>query len=457
MREAICSTRSSWLGVLMRRPAVVVLGALLIAASTLASGVPARALPSHHEAAGPPWPGLGLGAPAEAHELAHPLRAPKPGSSSVLYAVFCLSPASCWGVGYYEKNGARLNQVQHWNGRKWSQTPVASPAGTHIGDTNELLGVRCIAAASCWAVGYYERHKIAQDEALHWNGKKWSLTATPNPGGTLSGDFNSLSDVACTSPGNCWAAGQYGNSGIDGEAIANQALHWNGKKWSHVTTPNPAGDLSGHENVLDSVRCASARNCWAVGTYGSLTGGTENFSNEVLHWNGSKWSRVSAPNPAGTAGNDFNELQGLSCTSAADCWAVGAYGAAGTSFNEILHWNGKKWTRFPGLQAASLGTSALGADETLTAVSCTSPKSCWAVGYYSGGMDFNQALSWNGTVWLPVKMPQPGGTTGGGINILNGVRCTSATNCWAVGTQAKSGESQVNEILHLRGTKWFNG
>lgn len=43
-----------------------------------------------------------------------------PGSASVLKAVTCTKSANCWAVGFYEVNGATLNQILHWNGKHWS-------------------------------------------------------------------------------------------------------------------------------------------------------------------------------------------------------------------------------------------------------------------------------------------------------------------------------------------------
>jgi hypothetical protein len=37
------------------------------------------------------------------------------------------------------------------------------------------------------------------------------------------------------------------------------------------------------------VRCLSSGNCWAVGVLESLTNG---IRDQILHWNGKKWSDV---------------------------------------------------------------------------------------------------------------------------------------------------------------------
>ncbi|HEY7429680.1 MAG TPA: hypothetical protein VH641_02990 [Streptosporangiaceae bacterium] len=83
---------------------------------------------------------------------------------------------------------------------------------------------------------------------------------TPGSGGELRGVF-------CTSRSNCWAVGGYNMLSMT--AVVNQTLHWNGKKWTLAHPPNPAGTSSGDANFLGGVRCTSARNCLAVGTYGT--------------------------------------------------------------------------------------------------------------------------------------------------------------------------------------------
>ena len=97
------------------------------------------------------------------------------------------------------------------------------------GATNELLGITCSSAGNCWAVGDFGSIQDGLGEilnqALHWNGTAWSLTLTPDPGGTADGSVSSLKAVRCTATTNCWAVGQ-----VDDRF--NQALHWDGTMWS---------------------------------------------------------------------------------------------------------------------------------------------------------------------------------------------------------------------------------
>jgi hypothetical protein len=379
-----------------------------------------------------------------------------PGIASQLEAVNCISSSDCWAVGTYARNGAGLNQVLRWNGTTWSQVKVASPGGKASSDTSELFGVRCYSSTDCWAVGDYVHGGAQLNEALHWNGSKWSVVSMPDPGGKASGGVNELVDVWCTAASNCWAAGQDGAYSGPNETVFNQALRWNGSKWKAVATPDPGGTAANDASALGGVRCASASNCWAVGSYGAISPFL--LRNEALHWNGTKWSLATTPDPGGTSTNDFNELASLSCPTATSCWAAGEYGTEGaqlTSLNQALHWNGTKWSQVTTPNPDGTGS---GASNLLTSVACPSASTCWAAGDYGSvrggvGAVLNEALHWNGTKWSLVATPDPGGTANGDSNSLNGVRCASARSCWAVGTQIP-GPYDLNEALLWNGSKW---
>jgi hypothetical protein len=343
------------------------------------------------------------------------------------------------------------NQVLRFNGRKWYAVPAPSPGGTALDDSSYLSSVRCTSAANCWAVGEFDFGVASRTQALHWNGRKWSQVATPNPAGTLDGDFNYLADVTCTSAASCWAAGDYGRQLGQSDVQLNLVLHWNGRRWSRTRVPNPGGVGASDLSVLDAIGCTSAKACWGVGTYGSVATGSYNLSNEVLRWNGRTWRTVSVPSP-GTLDNARveSELNALSCTSARNCWAVGSATGGSGGLNQALHWNGSKWRTVSVPEPAA----GIGASADLAGVSCVSGMECWAVGDTGTGGALNEVLRWTGHKWIAVPVPQPAGTVIGSDNSLTTDFCVSARDCWAVGYTQKAAESEVNQILHWAGHKW---
>jgi hypothetical protein len=89
--------------------------------------------------------------------------------------------------------------------------------------------------------------------------------------------------VAATSASNIWAVGDEDVSG----AISTLILHWNGKTWARVSSPNP---FCATCDSLTGVAASSTKNAWAVGT---LNAGGEVV---ILHWNGTRWANSTSAN-----------------------------------------------------------------------------------------------------------------------------------------------------------------
>jgi hypothetical protein len=254
--------------------------------------------------------------------------------------------------------------------------------------------------------------------------------AIPQPGGRLGAQLQS---VRCTSSSNCWAVGV--------ERRLSEALHWDGQQWTLVSTPSPGTVLT----VLESVACTSAGNCWAVGTASNGTVEDPTPARTVaLHWNGSVWSVVPTPSPGGTAAGDSSDLFGVTCVSPADCWAVGSYSSGSHNRNLVLLWNGHAWS-------AATTPDPL-ASSVLSSVRCTSSASCWAVGSAnSGNPSSNEALHWNGDTWSLASTPDP--RTGNAS--LSGAGCISSADCWAVGGYGGfNGIARFNLALRWNGQSW---
>jgi hypothetical protein len=436
-------------GIQVRR-LVTLLGATLATAGALAGG--------GHDGARSKGPSLKV---ARVLALAvWPAHVPRPGTTSGLKGIFCTESANCWAVGNYSPAAqVALNEVLHWNGSAWSKVSVPSPAGARPGDSSALLAVRCASPRDCWAVGAYQKGVGNADlsQALHWNGRRWAVVPVPNPGGTLSGDFDELFDVECPSPTGCWAVGRYGTES-GGTVLLNLVLHWNGRKWLAVGAPEPAGSAHGDVNELNAIRCMSAASCLAVGAYGSLTG-TFVLLNEVLRWNGTRWSQVGVPSPGGHANaGAFSDLMGLACTSRTNCWGVGTFGnffTPATFIDQALHWNGRNWSQ---VAVPEPDGDAQGAMQDLVFAACRSATDCWAVGNYVSPhgktITLNQMQHWDGGVWSLVSTPEPGGTAAGDASVLSAVRCLTSANCWAVGAAHTSGKSDRNQALHWSGIRW---
>jgi hypothetical protein len=96
--------------------------------------------------------------------------------------------------------------------------------------------VSCKSATSCIAVGHYQKPRNRFDFgptltlAERWNGTKWTIVSSPNPGANVS----DLAAVSCWGTTHCFAVGSQ-------TASTTQTLteRWNGTTWAVVASPNP--------------------------------------------------------------------------------------------------------------------------------------------------------------------------------------------------------------------------
>jgi hypothetical protein len=258
---------------------------------------------------------------------------PDPGpDGSILQGVAAISAKSAWAVG---ETGGEKTVILRWNGKTWKRVPSPSPGP--LG--NFLYGVTATSATNAWAVGYSAiTGPRLTTLILHWNGKTWTRVPSPSPTVSLE-----LYGVTATSASNAWAVG-FKNvetvlNGISYPTQETLILHWNGKAWKTASSPNPRTSYGLWDDQLNSVAAASASNAWAVGTEGipgvSATSGSYTM---ILHWNGKAWKRVPSPNPFCAT---CDSLYGVTATSARNAWAVGTLNMGGEVV--ILHWNGTTW------------------------------------------------------------------------------------------------------------------
>jgi hypothetical protein len=316
------------------------------------------------------------------------------------YGVSCTSAKQCVAVG---ESGTIRSRAETWDGTSW--TPTLPPLHA---TSNAFTDVSCSSPNRCMAVGSLRRDGQLHGLAEIWNGKKWYFTFS-----TLR--VTHLDAVSCPTRTFCVAVGVNTVPNVEDRAAAQ---YWDGQHWSLMTLPKlPALWNAG----LRGVSCVSAKRCVAVGTVTGTRGATQQL---IENWDGTHWS--IAPTPAATTLG--RELEGVSCTSAFHCVAVGWSGSkSGRDPTLIETWNGTQWSITP-----SPNFDDPLALNRLSSVSCASSTSCVAVGFATAAnkpSDANPLLeTWDGTRWT--TMPTP--TASSGHDYLSGVSCTTAY-CGVVG------------------------
>ncbi len=221
--------------------------------------------------------------------------------------------------------------------------------------------------------------------------------------------------------------------------------HWDGGKWEILPAPIPSGAVAA---LLNGVSCTSATACTAVG-YSEGSGGVKRPL--VGRWNGAAWAIQPAPSPGATSGS---RLLAVSCPTTSSCTAVGFNHEVEEETTLAERWNGIEWQ--------TLSTVELGGTHPtnrLEAVSCDSPSACMAVGGHLAkfGTEYHWgplAERWNGSAWSLQAIPEPAASEEAS---LSGVSCASADSCTAVGSYRQIADSgNYAEVLGERwnGTSW---
>jgi hypothetical protein len=337
-------------------------------------------------------------------------------TNSSLTGVACASATSCTAVGFATVGGVEVPLAEGWNGKAWTAETLPKASLFAHG---ALVALSCPSTASCTAVGWYDNTKGAQVMlAYGWNGKAWTVQATPAPADYYG---QSVNGVDCVSTTSCYAVGTY-FQGSGAQVTIDE--YWNGKTWAKQATP------AGTPWYLVAASCSSGTSCTSVGSMVKGSGPEETLAE---HWNGKSWATETVPDPKGSAGT---YALGLSCPSASMCESVGYYQTNTAYLGFAQSWNGKSWT------IQSTPKPASGASDFLAGVSCTSSTACVAAGYgqNSAGTSSVLAESWNGKAWATVPAATPTGAAGAS---LFWVSCSAATACTAVGTYQKGSVSDA--------------
>ncbi len=423
------------------------------------------------------------------------------GSAAALWSLAALAPNNIWAGGFYTASGVDHYLVEHWDGHAWSLVSIPTPAkklaflrqivavSAHdvwaLDDNNSLLhwngsswnissfpnadqngySIRSIAAlpngqlwlagtvrdptgpgprtliaksgsfdvtinsiaavsdSDVWVVGIaYTTPSTVIPVAARWDGHTWHvLSSISSPG------FTQLNGVTALADDNVWAVGSFFAGGFTQTLV----MHWDGSTWKHIPSPNVADE----NNQFTSISALSANDIWAVGTSNGYEGSLLTLTE---HWDGSRWSIVSSPDPS----RSRNALSSVAAASSNDVWAVGALEPAQPStplttaggykqaFDRVIietdglieHWDGQSWrvASFP----------RLGQHQILSSITAYSSQDVWAAGTYVVDTDQGQVLHgliehWDGSAWHSEEDSR--------AQFITGIATSAAGGLWDVG------------------------
>jgi hypothetical protein len=262
--------------------------------------------------------------------------------------------------------------------------------------------------------------------------------------------------ISCTSSGNCVAGGNYLDASTHLQAFV---VTESGGTWGNaVEVPGTAALNAGGSAVVNAISCTSNGNCGAGGSYTDVSGDIQGF---VVSETGGAWGTATQViDPSAIGSVNSSGVLSISCIATGSCSAVGLDTATGgVPVGFAVSETSGAWSTATDITM----TSTLGAGGTLlSAVSCTSPGDCAAIGT---GV-YADASVHGGAALIPFTVNELNGTWGSaslipGIATLNvglvaspaAISCGSAGSCSAGGTYTDGlGNEQAFVVSETNGT-----
>ena len=285
----------------------------------------------------------------------------------------------------------------------------------------------------------------------------------PLPANAGSDPGASLNSLSCASAGNCTAVGSYRDSSGNTQGLL---LTQTSGTWAAAEAALPANADQTMGVTLSSVSCVSAGNCTAVGSYWdshSIAGDLQPRGLLLTQTSGA-WAtgaEAALPANAGSGPDDPAGLSSVSCASAGNCTAVGSYyDTSDSSQGQLLTQTSGAWAAAEAALPANAGSGNHGEyTAALGSVSCASAGNCTATGTYydSYGQLQGLLLTQTSGTWAAAEAALPANAGPVQSVGLGSVSCASAGNCTATGSYLDSSGSTRGLLLTQTAGTWATG
>jgi hypothetical protein len=370
------------------------------------------------------------------------------GLNTGAFVVSCSSPGYCSAGGTYSVGPNHLlTFVANENAGVWGRAlTVPGERALETGGFANLSTISCASPGNCSAGGDFasadgSRAFVLDEVRGSWGSIK-PVSGTP----AYSMEDSTISSISCSSPGDCSAVG---NSQKGTNGLPSFALDETSGVWGHAEEiPGLAALSPGGSDYEISLSCASVGSCAARGTYRAETGVTQSFLVDETH---GVWGRAfNIPGIVALDGKHIEQLTSISCGSAGNCSAGGAYGNGSHEQAFIVDEVNGRWSTpmlISGLAALSQGHFT-----SVTRISCVSGGDCGAIGTYSGKGGYVQTFALN----------EVNGTWGGATEVgassfpgavgaqANAISCNSSSRCAVVGVVFRS---MSNDSIFVQSTE----
>src|SRR5215510_3638703 len=259
-------------------------------------------------------------------------------------------------------------------------------------------------AAAVWCAAAQAATAAPAARAAAQAGTWGTAIEVPGLGALNQGGAAELTSVSCGAAGNCAAAGSYTDGG--GYTHAFVAGETNGKWRKAIKIPGLDALTPARADSVDSVSCASAGNCAALGRYADGTGRRQVFV--VSQTNGTWGQAIRVPGTGGLNKGGAISPALVSCASAGNCAAVGDY-VDGRGHVQVFVASQTNGTWGKAIRMPVSGLLDWGGSAFVLSVSCGAAGNCAAGGAYRdnkrGHMHAFVVNLTNGTWGTAIEVP----------------------------------------------------
>jgi hypothetical protein len=368
--------------------------------------------------------------------------------------VSCASAGNCSAGGFfYDSSGNQVALIVDDRHGTWGipQAVVRGQGPTPGGGLARVESVSCASPGNCGASGFFTSPHASHDFVMDEKHGIWGA-AQPVPGlarlNRGTGGAVDFGPVSCASAGNCSAAGSYDRQSSLEPGLYERVFvvtETNGT-WGQAQQVPGLGRLDNNSYAqIASVSCPSAGDCAAGGAYGDPREIGPAFA--VTESNGIWGKAQQIPGPA----PGLDAISSVSCPSAGNCVAGGAnLGRNGIQAFVVSQQHGT-WGTAAHVRGLPSRTPI---DAEIRSVSCPSPGYCTAGGFYSRADGSRQAfvVSETNGGWGRAR-PVLGLATPGDAEI-DSLSCASAGNCSAGGQYyiSATGAAEVFVVSEKHGS-----
>ena len=365
---------------------------------------------------------------------AGPVSGPGAFSPAWITSVSCASADNCSAGGFfYDSSGNQVALIVDDRHGTWGipQAMVRGQGPASGGGLARIESVSCASPGNCGASGFFTSPHASHDFVVDEKHGIWEA-AEPVPGlarlNRGMGGGVDFGPVSCASAGNCSAAGSYDRQSSLEPGLYERVFvitETDGTWGQAQQVPGLARLDNNSYAQIASVSCASAGNCAAGGAYGDPREIGPAFA--VTESNGiwGKAQRIPGPAPG------LDAISSVSCPSAGNCAAGGAnLGRNGIQAFVVSQQHGTWGTAIPVPGLIRLNTAG---NAQIRSVSCPSPGHCAAGGIYARADGSGQAFvaTENNGTWGRAR--QVLGLATPGDAEIDSLSCASAGNCSAGG------------------------